>query len=97
MGLITGIVFGLLIIIILLVLIILFLLWRRNRKESSSTEAPPQEDQPEETMTAEAIDAADDGFEGQTNDNPLFATELTTNDVFTNEFEEKGSFFMNGQ
>ena len=96
-GLITGIVFGLLIIIILLVLIILFLLWRRNRKESSSTEAPPQEDQPEETMTAEAIDAADDGFEGQTNDNPLFATELTTNDVFTNEFEEKGSFFMNGQ
>ena len=93
-GLITGVFFGLLILIILLALIILFLLWRRRRKEGS-TEPPPQEEQPEETITTiSGIDG--DDFDGNTNDNPLFATELSTNDVFSNGFEEKGSFFMNG-
>ena len=93
-GLITGTFFGLLILIILLALIILFLLWRRRRKDSS-TEAPPPEEQPEETITAISGSLEGEEFDGNTNDNPLFATELTTNDVFANGFEEKGSFFLN--
>ena len=97
-GLITGVFFGLLILIILLALLILFLLWRRRREKSSTEEEAPRDEVPEETITSlnEPNEGIEDGFDGHTNDNPLFATELTTNDVFNNEFEEKGSFFMDG-
>ena len=92
-GIITGIIFGLLILIIILVLLILFLLFRRRRKEKSTTEGMPPPEEPEETITSlhEGIDA--DGMDGATNDNPLFAAELSTNDIFNNEFEET-SFFV---
>ena len=92
-GLITGVFFGLLILIIILALLILFLLWRRRRKEKSTTEGMPPPEEQEETITSlnEGIDA--DGVDGATNDNPLFAVELSTNNIFNNEFEEK-SFFM---
>ena len=91
MGLIAGVTVGLLILIIILVLLILFLLWRRRRQESSTTEEPPQvDDAPEETITMTTDEAEVDGG---TNDNPLFATAPALNDVFNNEFEEKGSFY----
>ena len=96
-GLITGVFFGLLILIILLALLILFLLWRRRREKSSTEEEAPRDEVPEETITSlNDHEGVDDNFDAHTNDNPLFATELTTNDVFNNEFEEKGSFFMDG-
>ena len=92
-GIITGIIFGLLILIIILVLLILFLLFRRRRKEKSSTEEAPPPEEPEETITSLTGGLDADGIDGATNDNPLFAVELSTNDVFNNEFEEK-SFFL---
>ena len=91
-GLITGIFFGLLILIIILALLILFLLWRCRRHHKSSTEECPPPEEPEETITS-INEGLEEGIDGATNDNPLFAVELSTNDVFNNEFEEK-SFFL---
>ena len=92
-GLITGVFFGLLILIIILALLILFLLWRRRRREKSTTEALPPPEEPEETITSINEGIEGDAIDGATNDNPLFAVELPTNDFFNNDFEEK-SFFL---
>lgn len=89
-GLITGTFFGILLLLAILILLILFLLWRRKRKQESTTEPPPPvEDEPEETVT---LTESGDAFDGATNDNPLFAHDLSTQDIFGNQFEEQSNF-----
>lgn len=89
-ALITGTFFGILLLIVLLILLILFLLWRRKKNQAkSSTTEPPIDENPEETIS---VTETEPGFDGATNDNPLFAAELATNDIFANEFEEKRDF-----
>ena len=87
-GLITGTFFGILLLLLLLILLILFLLWRRKRNQESTTEPPPEEE-PEETVT---LTESGDAFDGATNDNPLFAHDLSTQDIFGNQFEEQSNF-----
>ena len=88
-GLITGTFFGILLLLILLILLILFLLWRRKKNQVKSSTEPPIDDNPEETIS---VTETEPGFDGATNDNPLFAAELATNDIFANEFEENRDF-----
>lgn len=89
-GLITGTFFGILLLLAILILLILFLLWRRKRKYETTTEQqPPVEEEPEETVT---LTESGDAFDGATNDNPLFAHDLSTQDIFGNQFEEQTSF-----
>ena len=50
---------------------------------------PPPEEEPEETVT---LTESGDAFDGATNDNPLFAHDLSTQDIFGNQFEEQSNF-----
>ena len=87
-GVLTGIIFGLLILIIILVILILFFLWRRRRTEKSSTdEEVAPVDAPEETITT-IDDSVHATLDGATNDNPLFAEDVSVG-VFDEQFEEK--------
>lgn len=88
-GLITGTFFGILLLLVIIILLILFLLWRRKKNQMKSSTEPPIDENPEETIS---VTETEPGFDGATNDNPLFAAELATNDIFANEFEEQRDF-----
>ena len=82
-GILAGVIITLLIIVVLILLILYFLVWKKRKYQSDTTNKDPE--QSEETISTQTNDDGTEDWE--TNQNPLFATELSRRE-FVNDFEE---------
>lgn len=96
-GLVAGITVAVLVLIIIIIVVVILLI-RRKKYQTSGNEGEGDQEFTEETITTMTDQPTEEHGEwGQTQDNPLFASENFEDDgdAFSNAFEETG-FFSEG-